>query len=364
MQIFISWSGERSKTFAKLLKIWLHTTNHLIKPWMSMKDLRSGDRWLKEVGEKLSECHVGVICVTPENVDAPWLIFEAGAISKTVGEARVCPVLLGMSPSDLRGPLAQFQATTFDKEDMLKLILSLNEELEDSRLETEVITATFSKFWPELLRDVNKISKIVLDSSNLKQVLDALRGIGFPRPSDYRILCFKEGFESHHLYDAVFPLAKKRLYIYGRKNRKVFDKEHWEFMKALSSKISNGFDFRCLFLNPKAPGHIVSDAHENSDFPKQLRLSIKNASSVLSRFGVDTRSVCRAYRIHRHNQVLVVDNAVLFTHIEISSSGKVKALTNREFEIVDADMPLGKKLISSFQSTWDTATPLTGIDLS
>ena len=110
MRVFISWSGERSKHIALSLKGWLPDVLQAVKPWMSDTDIESGQRWQKEISTQLEVCKFGIICVTPENQAKPWLNFEAGALSKTLGsEAYVRPYLYDMEPGDLVGPLPQFQ---------------------------------------------------------------------------------------------------------------------------------------------------------------------------------------------------------------------------------------------------------------
>jgi hypothetical protein len=52
----------------------------------------------------------GVICVTPENLNSPWVLFEAGALAKAMQGAKVIPLLFDLEFSDISGPLAQFQA--------------------------------------------------------------------------------------------------------------------------------------------------------------------------------------------------------------------------------------------------------------
>ncbi len=44
--------------------------------------------WSAEIVQELNEAHFGIICVTPGNRRREWLDFEAGAISKSVGEIR------------------------------------------------------------------------------------------------------------------------------------------------------------------------------------------------------------------------------------------------------------------------------------
>ena len=57
----------------------------------------------------------------------PWN-FEAGAFSKTLTKAYVCPLLLDLRPSDLdrRSPLLQFQAAVFERGDMLRLLQTVH----------------------------------------------------------------------------------------------------------------------------------------------------------------------------------------------------------------------------------------------
>lgn len=81
--------------------------------------------------------------VTKESVEAPWLLFEAGALSKSLSRAKVVPLLFGMELTDLRGPLVQFQAATFEKSEMKRVIRMINSELGDIALPSDVLDASF-----------------------------------------------------------------------------------------------------------------------------------------------------------------------------------------------------------------------------
>src|SRR5258706_2823307 len=80
---FISWSGERSRHVAKALRDWLPMVLQATKPFMSKKDIDKGSRWHVELAKALEVTKVGIICLTPENLSASWLLFEAGGLSKT-----------------------------------------------------------------------------------------------------------------------------------------------------------------------------------------------------------------------------------------------------------------------------------------
>ena len=120
MKVFLSWSGDRSKAVAEVLRDWLPQVIQAVDPWIS-SDIEKGARWGPEITEKLEQSKVGIICLTKDNLDAKWILFEAGALSKT-SDAHVCTFLLDLIYSDIEYPLAQFNHTEFNKEEVLKLV--------------------------------------------------------------------------------------------------------------------------------------------------------------------------------------------------------------------------------------------------
>lgn len=121
MKVFLSWSGERSKKMAEALRDWLPLMIHSVEAWMSAADIDSGARWASAIADQLEESKFGIVCLTSDNLTAPWLLFEAGALAKTK-DASVGTFLLDISSGDVEGPLAQFQGRTRDRADVWKLI--------------------------------------------------------------------------------------------------------------------------------------------------------------------------------------------------------------------------------------------------
>lgn len=126
--VFISWSGERSEKVAAALYGSLKMMLQTARPWMSKEDIEKGSRGLDEVGKALEAMSVGILCLTPENVERPWILFEAGALSKAMGEkTRVCPYLFGgLRSEEVRPPLGMFQAARAEKEETRKLVFAVN----------------------------------------------------------------------------------------------------------------------------------------------------------------------------------------------------------------------------------------------
>lgn len=157
MEIFLSWSGNKSQRIAEFLKTWIPTVIQATKPFYSTEDIAKGKRWSLELAKKLENCEFGIIIMTDENVKAPWILFEAGALSKNIQTGSVCIFLAGIKDTDLQGPLSQFQNTKFIKTDVLKLLKEINKQLNSNSIENSVLEVTFEKMWPDLENKLNEI---------------------------------------------------------------------------------------------------------------------------------------------------------------------------------------------------------------
>lgn len=352
---FISWSGDRSQQLAQELRWWLPRVLPAVRPWMSSRDLQKGQRWSQQVGLQLQDNRIGIICVTPENLSSEWMLFEAGALSKTFGDSLVCPVLLGIHPTELDGPLSQFQTTVFNRADMLALIRTLNAELQDDRSDDDVLVDSFDKFWPELEQRVQRIAQIGLGAQSVSQVVRTFVKHGLAEPRIGSEVWFESGFESHGIYETVCSVAENRLWIFGRKNRKLFDKEHLPFFQSLPAKIAAGFDFRCLFLDPDSPDHVIRSAHEDPDFRQQLDTALAAARRVLLANGIDPASCCRTYSFHRGIASIFADDAVLYSRIRCGPTGIAHRLTKSPFSIVRSGSFTGRERIADFEEVWANA---------
>jgi len=157
MKVFVSWSGERSHGVAEALRNWLPHVIQGLSPWLSSSDIDKGARWATDIASHLADSRVGIICLTPENVESAWILFEAGALSKTINQTFVCPYLVDLDPTDVKGPLAQFQAAKSDKADTQKLIKTINRAQEGNALAENLIEAAFEKWWPDLDQTIRSL---------------------------------------------------------------------------------------------------------------------------------------------------------------------------------------------------------------
>ena len=101
MKVFISWSGQLSKNIAILLSTWIEDVLQGVQTWISTDDIEKGSQWFGELNDQLNDIGVGILCLTPENLTAPWILFEAGSLSKGLSKSRICPFLANLQVKDL-----------------------------------------------------------------------------------------------------------------------------------------------------------------------------------------------------------------------------------------------------------------------
>ena len=156
MKVFISWSGEQSKHIALALREWLPRVIQAIVPYMSDEDNEAGTLWDEVLTTELDASNFGILCLTPSNVQSPWMHFEAGAISKTVTDykARVVPLLYHLTPTDVRPPLSRFMSKPLNRRGILDTLASVNQLLPDNqRLKDADLSELFEIVWTTNLEE-------------------------------------------------------------------------------------------------------------------------------------------------------------------------------------------------------------------
>ncbi|OMF04026.1 hypothetical protein BK129_18885 [Paenibacillus amylolyticus] len=166
MRIFLSWSGSESRQLAAIFKEWLPNVLQYADPYMSAKDISLGEMWNNNIRNNLEESVFGLIFVTPTNINAPWINYEAGALSKTL-DSKVVPILYHTEVMILNeGPLKQFQsARSLEKDDILNLLKSINNSKSEGKLDVSRLEKAFDVWWPELDGQISSITVDAKESS-------------------------------------------------------------------------------------------------------------------------------------------------------------------------------------------------------
>lgn len=152
MKVFMSWSGHRSHEIAKMFHNWLKCVIQATDPWLSSDAVESGSVWFSSINNELRDASTGIICLTQENKNKPWILFEAGALAKGLTTNHVCTLLIDLQPYDLQDPLAQFNATLPTKEGIKKLVFNINARVEKEPLNAGILAQVFETYWPQFER--------------------------------------------------------------------------------------------------------------------------------------------------------------------------------------------------------------------
>ena len=155
-KVFISWSGSPSKEIAKLLESWLPDIFDNIAPWVSDTGIEPGARSYGSIADALANAKMGIIVATKANQQAPWITYEAGALSNlfSVEQSRVVPLLVDFATqSELTSPLSQFQNCSLNEAGMEKLCRQISKLMGSS---PENIAKRVSAFWKTLKDGVNQ----------------------------------------------------------------------------------------------------------------------------------------------------------------------------------------------------------------
>lgn len=149
MKVFISWSGQRSKVVAEIFSDWLKCVIQASQPWISTRDIDRGAIWFSEINDKLKDVSVGVVFLTQENKNKPWILFETGALAKGLTTNRVCTFLIDLNPEDLQDPLAQFNHTAPNENSVWELTRTINTCLVEKALDERILKQVFNTYWPQ-----------------------------------------------------------------------------------------------------------------------------------------------------------------------------------------------------------------------
>lgn len=160
MKVFISWSGNRSKQVAELLDDWIQCVIQAVDPWLSSKDIDRGALWFSEINNQLSDTKIGIVCLTKQNREKPWILFESGALAKGLSSSRVCTFLIDLKPQDIDNPLAQFNHTSPNRDGMWNLVRTINLILNDEiQLSERILEKVFDTYYPEFDEKFKEIIK-------------------------------------------------------------------------------------------------------------------------------------------------------------------------------------------------------------
>ena len=175
MNIFLCWSGDRGLRLAQALRAYLPKfipgllENSEDRNLFVSSDIAKGSRWFDEVEKELDKADAGLVCVTREALQSGWILFEAGALARAVRKneahraahgSTLYTYLLGVQADELRGPLAEFQSTRFERDDTKKLCAAIVGSMGQNGPPRENWEKAFDENWMKFYDEVKRIGPL------------------------------------------------------------------------------------------------------------------------------------------------------------------------------------------------------------
>lgn len=366
MNVFISWSQDISETIAQLLKKkFEYFFNGEIKFWVSSLDITAGNFFSTEIINALKDSDMGIVCLDKSNYRQSWLYFEAGFIygnnykNGTRSTPIIFPFIFDNTRIDLLGetPFGELQLKYYNKNNIKDMLNSINERYYEKYgkyiVATQFFNERFDSIWNTLDENVNTILQQSIQGGDYMltedNIVTRIKKYNFPNPIYGDVIEFSEGFETHNFYLFLLQNASKRLYIFGRKNRKLTDKS---FEKELACFFNKNIDFRLLYLTPHSAMAQSGIAQELDDFNSKLIFSLKDFSNAIKKFSYKPEDFCRMYDEKRESEIIIADNVVFYKDLEYTKDGMPMHFTNSKFYVTSVNSILGSKYYQTFEQTW------------
>lgn len=368
MNVFISWSGNLSKQCANQIREFLiDCFGEKIKVFMSSEDIGIGNVGITKIFDTLYISDCCIVCITNMNIRSPWISFEAGMVAgnsngnptkSELNLSKVIPILFGdvdlLKP--ISHPLANFQFSQFDKKTLQLIYDKISDNLcqHKSYESFKRVDLKINNIYKNI-NDIlgNSPGKSLLTYDVLQENLEKL--FNYKSTACGKVTMFYSNFETPILYKTLLQYVDKRLYVFGRKNTKLFSKEYREFFNDLPRKTNSGFDFKCLFISPDSPN--LYSAQKGSNIKLHLNDRILTAHDLIGN-DILFENVCHSYDQIRDNAIIIVDDVAVYTPIIYAEDGLPQPLTGGSFFITSIESEIGKNMLDQFLDVWKKSEPL------
>lgn len=369
LNVFISWSQSDSKQIASVLKRELELLfNDEVSFFVSTDDISAGAVGFNVIVDALTKSQIIIVCLDSSNYKRSWLYFETGAIfgrnyDATVHQKPIVfPIIFDELPiSSFSGtPFSELQLIKFEKDELLRIVKIINTYHKKELLSLRVLEHHFESTWNNIYTSVNSI--IVQRNNGDEQMLSADNVVDklkdyaeFPDAKHGKTIKYESGFETHTFYKFLLENVKKRLYVFGRKNKKISAND---FNQKFNELLKSDIDIKILYLNPDSKEAKNGTAQDIKCFRENLISSIKTMSDRFDKSEYNMESYCKMYDGIRDSELIVADDVIFYKDLMYSKGGKPLHFTNCSFNIVSVDSAIGTDYYQKFNNTWNNAQPI------
>lgn len=392
MKIFISWSKNKSRQLAELTKNFIcNTLDGNIEIFFSPK-MYKGTCVDFEIHKNLLSSNKCIVCITADNFKNPWLMYESGVVygsnySSNNESGIVIPILFEFIPdwsSWVDKPLNRYVPISI--QDPNKSFKNSKVEFErffnEIAKESDSKVKNFNRNWNVYINAVQEIlqreQQIPDNCKDFFYQLIKDKGHKFTMESpeiNMNHILFHKGYSTNALTEIltenIMSYQGKRLWVYGRRNRRLLDSDSNIFFKYLAEEgLENGVSFRCLLPDPSSAEAMykIVNKVKQAEFPADLRKSIRNALLLKKQYNLPVEKMFRLYSIKREFSITISDNVILYHSMPRDGEGYPLPMTDTSFKMYGLASPgqevkthsekKAEALLNIYEDIWNKSKPL------
>ena len=354
--IFFSWSKENSKMYASITKDFFNSifkTDNLV--WFSVSNIESGKVFLDEILNSTDCCDSIILFLTKENIYNPWIQFELGLFFGK-RNCHIWPVCFDENLNQNTTAFEHINVLSVNKETFKSIIEQIFIIYQEKiAITKEEVIINFDKLWDGYFDQIRKVNNpfYYLGDADIHDLVckfnDECKVLG-KEGSVFRV---DSGFETHDFYKFLLKNTHRRLWVFGRKNKKLFDRGNIKFFEDFRKSDNGNFSLKILFLDPQSEKLLLENAQKKKNFEDSLITCINDAIEILDETGFDQLQTIKLYRRIRNDAIIISDNIVYFENVKYSEDMKPYHLTDSGFFITTTETCIGKYYLDLFQDVWN-----------
>lgn len=330
-KIFISWSGRNSKRIAIALKETLENkifASTDLECFVSTVDIASGDDWWNKIKKELKKCKQGILCVTKENIKAPWIFYEAGAM--VARDISTIPLLFNCNINALEGsPIKGKQCVDFyDLQQFLKMVYDINDCMKLLQLGKAQVDAIAKEAYEELKKELqptlkqlkqtrlfneryiypNHVTTVQINTLYVSAPMSSIDGESYKELRE-NLLCLKEKLINIGFVDIYCPL-------FGKHSSESFDGK----TKAIKENFTKMKQVDCmLIIYPQSvPSSILVEIGYGLSLCKKIVIFYQEKLPYILEEAGETISHIKTYKYRNFNEI---ENIVTMNGMDIFDGG-------------------------------------------
>ena len=162
LKVFISYSGDLSKSIAKEFNNWFREFIY-VDTYFLEEDIGLGQHMHEKLEEELEKTSFCIIFLTPDKINSEWMLWAAGMLSGKRSRIQTCVLTFNIPIKEVPEQLKVFINIEYSKDSIHKLLELINNEHSNKAIPKEQLNSIIENNWVSL---DGKIRKLLMKFDN------------------------------------------------------------------------------------------------------------------------------------------------------------------------------------------------------